>query len=102
MILTPDLVKHSIEQYNSRMEREQQEKLVAKILEASNVIAKAGRQGQANHILLGQEKLDEITKATTLDELFGYNDKFKVYVDPTKTKRIVSDIDPYGEENWEI
>ena len=101
MILTPDFVKNSIENYNNKMnrEREQQATLVAKILAASNVIAKAGRQGQGNRIMVGEDYLDRLTKNTTMDELFGYNENFKVYKEPIN--RIISDVDPYGEENWE-
>lgn len=102
MILTPDFVKHSIDQYNSKMERERQEKMVAKIIEASNYIARVGRQGQGDHLMIGQDYLDEMIKGKTINELFG-DENFKVYREPIKEpiNRIISDIDPYGEENWE-
>jgi len=95
MILTPEFVKNSIENYNNKMdrEREQQATLVAKILAASNVIAKAGRQGQANHIILGKDSPFTRTLNT-------YTNTWEDYK-PKEIKRIVSALDPYGEENWE-
>lgn len=79
MILTQEFVKRSIDLYNKTGLLITNDKVVTIKKPFYDVVADPGfRSAKMN-----------------LD-----NDRFKVLT--TKTKRIISDIDPYGEENWDI
>ena len=73
MILIPEMIRERIEQYNRRMIRDQNERIM---------------MGQRLPIV--ERMLRQIGDR---DIVGGYIDR--------KVKRIISPIDPYGEENWE-
>ncbi len=100
MILTPLFVKNSIDNYNNKMnkDREQQAILVGKINAAANIIAKSGRRVGAASYINGEYIKDLCMPFTR--ELDPKTNTWRDYK-PKEVKRIVSALDPYGEENWE-